>query len=132
MPATAPALKPPGSAASGMHGSRPLVTVVVGLLVGGVATFAAARLVAGARSYAYAVVTAVFGAIIWGVVLRLGAGVPGSEIVPLFGWVAVVKWRYRETWVRAAGIGVLAWAAVLVSLALLSRYGDEAVAVWVT
>lgn len=111
-----------------MTEAGPFVTVAVGLLVGGIATYVAARFVAGARSYTYAAVTALFGASGWGVVVLLsGAGSPGSRAVPLLVWVAVVKWRYRETWIRAASIGFVAWVSVLVGLALLSRSGTGAV-----
>lgn len=111
-----------------MTGAGPLVTVAVGVLVGGVATYVAARVVAGARSYAYAAVTALFGAAGWGVVvLLLGTGSPGSRLVPLLVWVAVVKWRYREGWTQAASVGTVAWAAVLLALLLLSGSGSGAV-----
>ncbi|MFB6235139.1 MAG: hypothetical protein ABEH81_06005 [Halopenitus sp.] len=111
-----------------MTEAGPFVIVADGLLVGGIATYVAARLVAGARSYTYAAVTALFGASGWGVaVLLLGAGSPGSWVVLLLVWVAVVKWRYRETWTRAASIGFVAWAAVLVGLALLTPSASGAV-----
>ncbi|MGZ0748609.1 hypothetical protein [Haloparvum sp. AD34] len=110
-----------------MTEAEPFVTVAVGLLVGGIATYVAARVVAGARSYAYAAVTALFGASGWGVVvLLLGAGSLGSRLVPLVVWVAVVKWRYRESWPRAASIGFVAWTSVLLAILLLSRSGSGA------
>lgn len=110
-----------------MTEAGPLVTVAVGVLVGGIATYVAARVVAGAHSYAYAAVTALFGASGWGVVvLLLGAGSLGSRLVPLLVWVAVVKWRYRESWARAASVGFVAWTSGLLALVLLSRSSSGA------
>jgi len=47
--------------------------------------------------------------------------------VGLLAWVAVVKWRYRESLTQAASIGCVAWAAVLVGLVLLTPSGSGAV-----
>lgn len=75
-----------------MAGVGPLVTIVVALVVGGFWIYAAARFIAGARSYEYAVATGLFGAIVWGaVVLLLGKSSWIATVVPLLAWVVVIE-----------------------------------------
>ncbi|SEQ69370.1 hypothetical protein [Natrinema salaciae] len=97
-----------------------LLAFAVSLLVGGAALHAGTHVVADARDYGHAVLTALLGALVWAVL----------EPIPLFGgllaiaaWVAVVKRRYRLGWRRSAGVGVAAWAATVVVLAALELVG---------
>lgn len=96
------------------------VTFVVSLLVGGLAIFVGSRIVTGERSYGYAVWTALAGALVWWLSVTFLSGLPlVGSVLPLLAWVGVIRWRYDESWVNAAVIGVLAWvAAVLVLEAL--------------
>ncbi|MFD1565118.1 hypothetical protein ACFR99_16390 [Haloarchaeobius amylolyticus] len=97
-----------------------LLAFAVSLLVGGVALHVGTHVVADARDYAHAVLTALLGALVWAVL----------EQVPLLGgllallaWVAIVRWRYRLGWLRSAGVGVVAWTAAVVVLAALELVG---------
>jgi len=98
-----------------------LLTFAVSLLVGGAALHVAARVVADARDYGHAVLTALLGALVWALL----------EPIPLLGgllaivaaWVAVVKWRYRLGWIGSIAIGIAAWAAAAVVLAALELVG---------
>jgi len=97
-----------------------LLTFAVSLLVGGLALHVAARVVADARDYGHAVLTALLGALVWALL----------EPIPLLGgllaivaWVAVVKWRYRLGWIGSIAIGIAAWAAAVVVLAALELVG---------
>ncbi|WP_435070250.1 hypothetical protein [Haloplanus sp. C73] len=90
-----------------------LVSLVVALLVGGLAIYISARTVAGVDDYSRAVVTALFGAVAWALV----------SWIPLFGsvialvvWIGVLKWRYPGGWLTAATMGVVAWLAALLVL----------------
>jgi hypothetical protein len=93
-----------------------VVSFVVALLVGGLAIYVAARVVADVDDYSHAVVTALVGAVAWAL----------GSLVPLFGvlfallaWVWVIKWRYPGGWTTAAVIGFAAWvAATLIIYAL--------------
>ncbi|MDS0476406.1 hypothetical protein [Natrinema sp. 1APR25-10V2] len=97
-----------------------LLAFAVSLLIGGVALHAGTHIVADARDYGHAVVTALLAALAWALL----------ESVPLIGgllaivaWVAVVKWRYDLGWLRSTGVGVAAWAAAVVVLAALELVG---------
>ncbi|WP_254521511.1 hypothetical protein [Natrinema caseinilyticum] len=97
-----------------------LLPFAVSLLVGGAALHAGTYVVSDARDYAHAVLTALFGALVWAVL----------EPIPLLGgllalvaWVAVLRWRYRLGWWRSAGVGVVAWVAAVVVLAALELVG---------
>jgi len=94
-----------------------VLAFVVALLVGGLAIYLSARVVAGVDSYERAVVTALLGALAWAVT----AWVPliGS-LLALLAWVWVIKWRYPGGWTDAAIIGLGAWLAALVILFALS------------
>ncbi|MFB6302166.1 MAG: hypothetical protein ABEH78_04830 [Haloferacaceae archaeon] len=111
---------PPFSPALGIEDR--LITFAASLLVGGAAIHIGATAigVADGRGYAHAVLTALVGALAWALL----------EPIPLLGgllalvaWVAVVKWRYRGGWLRAAVVGIVAWAAAVVALAALDLLG---------
>lgn len=88
-----------------------VVAFVVALLVGGLAIYASASLVIDARDYSHAVITALVGAIAWG----LTAWIPLiGPIIALIVWIGVINWRYPGGWVDAGIIGVVAWLAALV------------------
>lgn len=109
-----------------------LVVLLVSLLVGGAAIYVGSMFALKSRNYMHAVVTAALGALAWTGVevmfvwadIQLGALV---SLISLVVWVGVVKWRYRAGWLRAALIGLFAWIAALVALALLSALGVDAV-----
>jgi hypothetical protein len=90
-----------------------LVAFVVSALVGGLAIYVGARVVADVDDYGRAVVTALLGALGWAVV----SWIPliGS-VVALFVWIGVLKWRYPGGWATAAVMGVVAWIAALLIL----------------
>jgi hypothetical protein len=101
-----------------------VVGFVVSLLVGGFGIYVGARFVVGERDYGHAVVTALVGAVVWAVVgLFLGWVPLVGVLLTLLAYVAVVNWRYPGGWVEAAGIALVAWAASLVTLAVLSLLG---------
>ncbi|NHN42607.1 hypothetical protein G9C85_13350 [Halorubellus sp. JP-L1] len=105
-----------------------VVVFVVSLLVGGAAIYAGALVALKGRDYTHAVVTALLGALAWtGVEVALAwADVNVGSLASLLAlvvWVGVVKYRYDAGWLRAALIGVFAWVAALVALAVLGPLG---------
>lgn len=93
-----------------------LVAFLVALLVGGLAIYISASLVADVQDYSHAVITALFGAIAW----ALTAWIPlVGPLIALIAWIWVINWRYRGGWVDAAIIGVVAWLSALVILFVL-------------
>jgi len=97
--------------------SGALVTFLVALLVGGLAIYVGARVVAGVDDYSRAIVTALLGALGWAIVSWLP--VVGS-VVALVVWVGVLKWRYPGGWLTAATMGLIAWVAALGILFVLN------------
>lgn len=102
-----------------------LVAFAVNLLVGGAALHLSARFVVfrdrpGSLSFEHAVVTALLGAVVWAVL----ALVPLVGVaLALGGWIAVIRWRYPGGWLDAAKLGVAAWVAAVVLLAVLELAG---------
>ncbi|QCW01978.1 hypothetical protein [Natrinema pallidum] len=95
----------------------PFVAFLVALLIGGLAIFASARLIAGVDDYSHAVVTALLGAVAW----ALTSWIPLlGPILALIAWVWVINWRYPGGWGTAAAIGVIAWFAALGILFVLN------------
>ncbi|MFD1644971.1 hypothetical protein [Haloarchaeobius litoreus] len=98
-----------------------LISFVVALLVGGLAIYIAARVVADVDDYSHAVVTAFIGAIAW----VLGSLVPLiGLLVALLAWIWVINWRYPGDWGNAAIIGLVAWLAATVIIYLLNVVFD--------
>lgn len=94
-----------------------VVAFVVALLVGGLAIYLSASIVIDTQDYSHAVITALIGAIAWG----LTAWIPLiGPILALVVWVGVINWRYPGGWVDAAIIGFVAWLAALVLLFALN------------
>ena len=101
-----------------------LFVFVVSLLVGGFAIYVAGRLVAGVDDYSHAVVTALLGALVWGILGFLVGWIPLlGPLVVLVVYVGVINWRYPGGWVQAVVIAVAAWLAALVVLFLLAVAG---------
>jgi len=94
-----------------------IVSFVVALLVGGLGIYVSGRIVADVDDYSHAVVTALLGAVAW----AIGSLIPliGSAVA-LVVWVWVIKWRYPGGWKDAAIMGLVAWAAALVVIAVLN------------
>lgn len=105
---------------AGVTPSDQLVVFVIGLLIGGLAIYVAARYVVGTADYANAVLTALIGAVVWALVSWIP--VVGT-LLALVAWIAVIKWRFPGGWVKAAIIGVAAWAVAIVVLAALALVG---------
>lgn len=98
-----------------------IVAFLVALLVGGLAIYISARVVADVDDYSHAVITALLGAIAW----ALTSWIPLiGPIIALIAWVWVIKWRYPGGWVDAAIIGVVAWVSALVILYVLNAVLD--------
>jgi hypothetical protein len=94
-----------------------IVAFLVALLVGGLAIYISARVIADVDDYSHAVITALIGAIAW----ALTSWIPLiGPIIALIAWVWVIKWRYPGGWVDAAIIGVVAWLSALVILYVLN------------
>lgn len=104
-----------------------LLVFAVSLLVGGLAIHLGAKLALKSRSYSHAVVTALFGALAWGLVellfARVGVGGLLSSLVALLVWVWVVRRRYSVGWIRASIIGIGAWLGAVVVLLVLALFG---------
>ncbi|WP_259519366.1 hypothetical protein [Halanaeroarchaeum sp. HSR-CO] len=93
-----------------------IVSFVVALLVGGLAIYIAANVVAGVDDYKYAIVTAFIGAVAW----AIGSLIPLiGTLVALVAWIWVIKWRYPGGWKDAAIIGLVAWVSALVIIFIL-------------
>lgn len=101
-----------------------LIVFVVSLLIGGIGIYVGASVLANARDYGHAVITAGIGALVWTIVSGLVGGIPLlGPLLTLLAYLGVIKWRYRTGWLTAAGIALLAWVAAIVVLSILSTAG---------
>jgi len=104
-----------------------LLVFAVSLLIGGFAIHVGATLALKSHDYSHAVLTALLGALAWGLVdvalTRVGLGGSLASLVGLVVWAWVVRWRYGVGWVRAAVIGLGAWIAALLALSVLAVFG---------
>lgn len=104
-----------------------LVVFLVSLLVGAIGIYAGARVVTAVEDYTYAIVTALIGAIVWGIVGFFVGWIPLlGPILVLLAYVAVINYRYPGGWVDATLISLIAWIASLVVLYVLAFLGVTA------
>lgn len=90
-----------------------IIAFIVALLIGGLAIYISARVVANVDNYSHAVVTALLGAIGW----ALTAWIPLlGPIIALIVWIGVINWRYPGGWINASIIGIGAWISALLIL----------------
>lgn len=101
-----------------------LIVFIVSLLIGAIGIYVGARLVVDTEDYTYAIVTALLGAIVWGVVGFFFGWIPLlGPLLVLIAYLAVVNARYPGGWVQAAAITIIAWISVLVVLYILAILG---------
>ncbi|WP_435319403.1 hypothetical protein [Haloarchaeobius sp. TZWSO28] len=102
-----------------------LVVFVVSWIIGTVGIVAGVRAVLERKTdVGHAAVTALLGAVVWGVVSFLFGWIPLLGILlVLVAWVGVINYRYPGGWKTAAGIGVVAWLVAVVVVWVLSAIG---------
>jgi hypothetical protein len=107
-----------------------IIVFVVGVLVGGAAIAVGAKFVFKSKDYSHAVLTALLGALAWGLVdiafARLGVEGVLSSLVGLLVWIWVIRWRYEVGWIRGSLLGIGAWLAAVVMLTVLAVLGVDA------
>lgn len=97
------------------------VSFVVALLIGGLAIYVGGRVLTSTEDYSHAVITALFGAIVW----ALTSWIPLIGLfIALIAWIWVINWRYPGDWWTAGAIGIVAWLAALVILYALDLMFD--------
>lgn len=101
-----------------------LIVFLVSLLIGAVGIYVGARVIVDTEDYTYAIVTALIGAIVWGVVGFFLGWIPllGPALV-LIAYLAVINARYPGGWIQAAAITLVAWVSVLIVLYVLALAG---------
>lgn len=101
-----------------------LIVFVVSLLIGALGIYIGARVITGTDDYTYAIVTALIGAIVWGVVGFALGWIPFlGPLLVLIAYLAVINWRYPGGWLDAVGITLVAWVSVFVVLYVLALLG---------
>lgn len=101
-----------------------IVVFLVSLLIGALGIYVGARVVSNVDDYGYAIVTALIGAVVWGVVSLFVGWIPLlGPLLTLIAYVAVVNYRYPGGWVDAILIALVAWVAALIVLYVLALLG---------
>ncbi|MFC7231422.1 hypothetical protein ACFQMM_08440 [Saliphagus sp. GCM10025308] len=101
-----------------------IIVFAVSLLIGALGIYVGARVIVDTEDYTYALVTALIGAIVWGVVGFFLGWIPllGPAIV-LIAYLTVINARYPGGWIQAAAITLVAWLSVLIVLYILAFLG---------
>ena len=101
-----------------------LVVFLVSLLIGGLGIHVGSLLVTGESDYGSAVVTALLGAIVWGLVATLFGAIPLlGPVLVLLSYLFVIRVRTSASWLEAGGIALVAWVASLGVLYVLATTG---------
>lgn len=101
-----------------------VIVFVVSLLIGAIGIYVGARVVAGIESYTYAIITALIGALVWGVTGFLFGWIPLlGPLIVFIAYLWVINWRYPGGWGDALFIALIAWIVVLAGLYVLAMLG---------
>lgn len=101
-----------------------IIVFVVSLLIGALGIYIGARVITDHDDYTYAIITALIGAIIWGIVGFLFGWIPLlGPVLVLIAYIAVINWRYPGGWLNAILIAMVAWLATLIVLYVLASVG---------
>ncbi|MFP9058959.1 hypothetical protein ACLI4R_00340 [Natrialbaceae archaeon A-chndr2] len=101
-----------------------IIVFVVSLLIGALGIYVGARAIVDTTDYTYAIVTALFGALVWGVVGFFFGWIPFlGPILVFLAYLSVINARYPGGWIRALLITLVAWLSVLIVLTLLAVVG---------
>ncbi|WP_126665079.1 hypothetical protein [Haloterrigena salifodinae] len=111
----------------GQSGATPvqsLIVFAVSLLIGAVGIYVGAKVIVDSEDYTYALVTALIGAVVWGVVGFFLGWIPLlGPLLVFVAYLAVINSRYPGGWIDAAAITIVAWLSVLVVLYVLALIG---------
>lgn len=101
-----------------------LIVFGVSLLIGAIGIYAGAKIIVDTEDYTYAIVTALIGAIVWGIVGFFFGWIPLlGPLLVFVAYLAVINARYPGGWVDAAAITIVAWLSVLIVLYVLALVG---------
>jgi hypothetical protein len=104
-----------------------VVVFVVSLLIGAVGIYVGARVVTDTDDYGYAVITALIGAFVWGLVSLFLGWIPLlGPLAALIAYIGVINYRYPGGWGNAIVIALVAWIASLLVIAVLAVLGVPA------
>jgi hypothetical protein len=111
-----------------------IIVFLVSLFVGGLGIYVGVSLATDeAIGFGGAVLTALFGAIAWGLVSFFLGWLPlVGALLALIAWIGVINLRHSGGWGTAAVIGLVAWivaAAVLYALAVAGFVSAGAVGI---
>lgn len=108
--------------------SESVIVFVVSLFIGAFGVYIGGLVIADSDDFGEALLVALVGALSWSVIASVLGSIPlvGQIIAPivaLAAYIAIVKWRYSVSWVRAGGIAILAWIIALGVLTVISNFG---------
>lgn len=108
--------------------SESVIVFVVSLFIGAFGVYIGGLVVAGSDDFGEALLVALLGALAWSVIASVLGAIPVigqflAPIIALVTYIAIVKWRYAVSWVRAGGIALLAWIFALGVLTVISNFG---------
>ncbi len=98
-----------------------IITFVVSLLIGGIGIYVGAKIVADVEDYSYALITALIGGILWGIVEFIVPIIGG--LVAFIAYLWLINRRYPGGWIEAILITLIAWIAIFATLVILSTIG---------
>jgi hypothetical protein len=108
--------------------SESVILFVVSLFIGAFGVYIGGLVIADSDDFGEALLVALVGALAWSIIGSLIGAVPIvgrllAPIVALLAYIAIVKWRYSVSWLRAGGIAILAWVIALGVLTVISNLG---------
>jgi len=101
-----------------------VIVFLTSLLIGALGIYLGSRAITGESDFGYSVLTALIGALVWGIVNFFFGVIPLiGGLIAMISWIWVINSRYRGGWINAVLIGFLSWLSVVIILFILSSLG---------
>lgn len=102
-----------------------VISFLVSLLAGAASIYLGALVVFGVADFTTAILAALIGAVVWGIVSFFIGWIPllGS-IVTFIVWLGVINWFYPGGWWEAAQVAALAWLASTIIVYVIRAISD--------
>lgn len=100
-----------------------VIVFLVSWIIGTIGIYIGANVITDGVDLSASAITALIGALVWGVVTSLFDFAGIGSLLGLIAWILVINWRHRGGLINAVLIGLISWIAAIAIIYLLAMVG---------